>query len=262
MKKTGQQEVVGFQFQEIPLEEALNVVLAGNGFYSDVKQTLLAKLPTLAQDKAFAFGLPNGKDIDEKRRRELCSSVNKTFKIAKLDWKIAYSGTRKLFICVPKQPQEIVPHANNGYIPKSKWNKKEDFSRILQLRDQGLTVKQIIDQTHFSRGRVAYVSYQLNPQHPRKVQPDTNDSDTLGHLLEVAKKVFKVSDFRNVAGIPFRNAISVVGMRDLKLSAPKIAPFLGISREGVYFHGKLAKNQNAKSIEKIALLRKAIKQEG
>jgi len=64
-----QKSVVGFHFQEIPLEEAKAVALAGNGNYSELKEALLEKLPQLAPDRAFAFGLPNGKEMPDTQRK-------------------------------------------------------------------------------------------------------------------------------------------------------------------------------------------------
>ncbi len=103
MAKNGNGEVTGFDFQEIPLEEALNVVLAGDGSYSDVKQTLLEKLPTLPKDKAFAFGLPNGKEVPEDQRRGICMAINATLHRAKFDWRITYSGSKTMERWLPNR---------------------------------------------------------------------------------------------------------------------------------------------------------------
>lgn len=99
--KTPQDEVVGFHFQEIPLDEAVNAVIAGDGNYAVVKAKLLEALPSLPEGKAFAFGLPNGKEVEEKKRRGICMALNVTLKRAKLPWRVTYSGVKKLFVCVP-----------------------------------------------------------------------------------------------------------------------------------------------------------------
>lgn len=42
-------EITGFVFQEIPLDEAVNAVIAGDGNYADVKSHLLDVLPKIDQ---------------------------------------------------------------------------------------------------------------------------------------------------------------------------------------------------------------------
>ena len=122
MKKE-QEDEIGFEWQEISLEEARNSVLAGDGNYASVKQKLLDKLPALDGDKTIAFGLPGNKELDEKTRRGICVVLSNTLKKANLPWKVTYSGTQKLFICVPnalnlpisrgaynKRPKPTTPH--------------------------------------------------------------------------------------------------------------------------------------------------------
>lgn len=94
-------DVIQFSYQEVPLEEAVNAVMAGDGNYSGIKATLLEALPNLPEGKAFAFGLPNGKEVAEKERRGICMALNSTLRKASLPWCVKYSGIKKLFICVP-----------------------------------------------------------------------------------------------------------------------------------------------------------------
>lgn len=96
-------EVVGFHFQEINLEEAQNLVIAGDGNYADIKAMLLEKLPALAGDKALAFGLPNGKEVPEDQRRGITMALNMALRKGGINWRVTYSGTRKVFLCIPSQ---------------------------------------------------------------------------------------------------------------------------------------------------------------
>jgi len=94
--------------------------LAGDGNYASLKATLLEKLPTLTPDKAFAFGMPGGKEVPEEQRRGIYQALNLTFKHADLPWRVTYSGTRKLFLCLPK---EIVRKASLPGTIRGKYNK-------------------------------------------------------------------------------------------------------------------------------------------
>src|SRR5436190_1778679 len=100
-KTQSPKQIVGVHFQEIPLDEAINAVIAGDGNYAVVKSKLLEALPHLPVGKAFAFGLPNGKEVVEEHRRGICMALNMTLKKAKLPWRVTYSGVKKLFVCVP-----------------------------------------------------------------------------------------------------------------------------------------------------------------
>ncbi len=158
-------EVVGFEFTEIPLTEAVNAVMAGSGLYSDLKENLLQKLPQLASDKAFAFGLPNGQEVPKDERRGICLAVNAALTKAKLNWKITYSGSRKVFICVPKiNNQKKYPSQAPGYVPKSKWHNVEGREEIAKLWKEGHGVKEISRLLNQPYHRVSYVCYQLYPR--------------------------------------------------------------------------------------------------
>ncbi len=141
-------EIVGFTFAEVPLEEAINAVIAGGGNYSELKSHLLNAIPKLTPDKAFAFGLPNGKEVPEDQRRGICVAVNSSLKKAKILWKVTYSGTRKLFICIPKKTAIDKPlvHAN----------KKDPMlmEKILALRTKGLGYGVISKELNVARTTV------------------------------------------------------------------------------------------------------------
>ncbi len=68
MKTKKDPGTIHFEFQEIPLQEAQVAVLSGDGKYSQIKEMLLTKLPTLPPDKAFAFGLGNGTERNSSQR--------------------------------------------------------------------------------------------------------------------------------------------------------------------------------------------------
>ena len=95
--------VTGFNFQTIPLEEARSAVLAGSGKYSELKEILINKLPTLAPNEAFTFGLPNGAALSDLDRKGISMALASTLRKAGIDWKITYSESKKVFICVPKK---------------------------------------------------------------------------------------------------------------------------------------------------------------
>src|SRR5690349_11077691 len=92
---------IGFHFQEIPLEEAVNAVIAGQGNYAELKAKLLDALPKLPPGKAFAFGLPGGDELDEEQRAPICMTLNSTLKKTNSPWRVSYSSVKKLFIVVP-----------------------------------------------------------------------------------------------------------------------------------------------------------------
>lgn len=116
MKK---KDVTGFVFQEVPLQEALNLTYAGKGHYSEVAVHLLEVLPRLTEN-AYAFGLPNGKEIDDSIRKNICMTVSKVLSRAGLSWKIVYSESRKLFVCIPWVPKSNSKTHNGIHASESK----------------------------------------------------------------------------------------------------------------------------------------------
>lgn len=148
MKKSPEDKI-GFNWTEISLDTARNAVLAGDGNYSDVKQNLLDKLPTLQPDKTVAFGLPKGKEVPEDQRRGLCAALNLTLSHANLPWKVTYSGTQKLFICVPR---EFKVSQTRGVYKSN--NAK--FKKICQLAESGLQQKAIAEKLGLNPGITGY----------------------------------------------------------------------------------------------------------
>lgn len=100
MKKS--KEIVGFDFQVIPLKDAINMVVAGDGNYGELKAKLLDTLPTLESEQAFSFGLPNGKEVPEDQRRGICTALNVCMRKAGHAWRTTYSSSKRLFVVVPK----------------------------------------------------------------------------------------------------------------------------------------------------------------
>ena len=261
-------DIVGFSFQEIPLDEALNVVLAGDGNYSELKQTLLEKLPQLSPDKAFAFGLPNGKEVPEDNRRGLCMAINATLKRAKLNWRITYSGTKKIFVCVPRTSQKMQSQKSETYVPRSKWNLNNDEKIIIPLWKKGMSVKEIATQTGLNIERIKYLCYNVHPRKslneksPEKPTEKSNGKMSAPELVQLAKMVLNYSgDFKG-KGLEtkiIRRAVSVIGLKDLGLSPKDLAPLVGITSDGVYFNANLATSNTGTS--EISVLRKAVKRE-
>ncbi len=79
MKK--EKEIIGFEFQTIPLAEAQQAAMAGNGNYAELKDHLLGVLPNLKAEEAYAFGLKKG-EVAEDQRRAICTVLNSTIKKA------------------------------------------------------------------------------------------------------------------------------------------------------------------------------------
>lgn len=174
------ESVTGFVFQEVPLDEAINAVIAGDGNYAEVKAKLLEALPQLPEGKAFAFGLLDGDEVEEDQRRGICMALNSTLKKAKLPWRVTYSGIKKLFVCVPPAtPKNYKPKESNGYVPKSGTVEPDIEKAILQLRDSGLSVQKIVEKG-FPIHRVRYICYQKFPLKKKKIEAPTNGKSHMG----------------------------------------------------------------------------------
>lgn len=189
--KKNKKEIVGFEFQEIPLEEARNVVLAGDGNYSEVKERILTMLPEIearnargGEQKAFAFGLGRGEEIQEDQRRGLCVAVNKALKKGKIDWHVTYSGSRKLFICVPEARKEAVQARH--YVPRSRGSDVSEMdAELLRLRDQeGLSTAEIIAMNKYPRWHVKYLLEQKIP----KFRPNSEEGSRRDKALALLKQ--------------------------------------------------------------------------
>lgn len=230
--------VVGFVFEEVPLQEALNVTLAGKGHYAQLGEHLLKVLPTL-QEKAYAFGLPSGKEVTDEARKNICMTLAQVFRRASLTWKIMYSENRKLFICVPSAP--LV--ASRPSLMKSRDPAARE--KILNLHNQGLTPQEIGKMTGFSKNQIRYTLYRTNG-------PKKDSRKPAEPFIALAKRVFGVSEFSRSQ----RKAVCMVGVKDLGILPKNLGSLTGLTSGGVAF------NANAKTTfgaDEINKLRNAVK---
>lgn len=149
MKKIEKSEIE-FEFQEVGLQEAEHLVAAGDGKYSSLVILLGEQLKAIekqneglseSEKKSFAFGLPKGQDMEERNRRALCMAVTKRLNKTGLHWRVAYSGNKKLFVCVPKASYlKNKPQENKSSI---KMQREARNSKILEMQKNGLTASAI-----------------------------------------------------------------------------------------------------------------------
>jgi len=272
-KPSKEPSVVNFDFAEIPLEEAVNAVIAGDGNYALIKAKLLEALPHLPEGKAFAFGSPDGQELEEDQRRGICLAVNATLKKAKLPWRTTYSGVKKLFVCVPSSTPKTYQkkESHDEYVPRSKWNDDGDEAIVRELYTDGMSVAKIAAKTKIAPDRVRYLCYQKFYGQPRKkfaASSSTNGKSTASppphpksaDLVNLAKLTFGYTgDFSDALGKKLRKAISIVGMRDMNLAPKELGPLVGISGGGVYFN---AHSKGDFALEEVAKLRKALNHRG
>lgn len=256
-------DTIGFDFTEIPLEEAQSVVTAGDGKYSDLVIMLSKKLPELEMNnmnippkdrKGFAFGLPSGKELDEKERRGLCHTVNLRMNRQGVGWRVTYSGNKKLFICIPRK-SKIKSVKDDSYVPKSKWNGKEDEVKIMDLRDKGMSVPKISRTTGIDLQRVSYICYKKYAKGakvplPTAIKPKSTID--VNEFIETVKKTFKIDTLKGRNTRTFRTAACIVGKR-LGLGSKELAPFMGITWKGVNYNGRQRETHDATKL-RMALL--------
>jgi hypothetical protein len=243
-------DIIGFDFKEVPLEEAQAFSMAGSGNYSDVKAFLLERIPKLAPDKALSFGLPNGKEIEESVRRGICMAVNATLRNSGLDWRITYSSVKKLFICIPSF-RKYRKLNSRGFVDKSGGIRPDD-NEILKLRADRHPLKKIAEILNIPFAHVHYVLYRAKKLLP----PPTM---TPQKFVETAKLVFGYTgDFTGHKGKLLRKAISVVGINDLRLERKSLGLLLGLKRESVGYN---ANTESDFAKEEISKLRQALKEE-
>ncbi len=171
MKK---QKEIQFKFEEVPLDEAISASMAGDGNYSGVKAMLLTELPKLERanavlapqnKKTLAFGSPNGKELEERNRRGICMAINIVLNHAGLSWRLTYIGTRKLFVCIPRQAKRI--HKNPPIVlPKLPPTARPQPLAILEFRNKVIELSlkgrrpfEIAQALNSKMGRVNAVYY-------------------------------------------------------------------------------------------------------
>ena len=103
MKKSAQQ-ILEFDFQVIPMQDAVALSAAGGGKYGAIATKLLEQMPKmLANGETFAFGLPGKGELPVHERRSLCVALSLSMKRANLNLRVTYSSTKKIFVVVPKR---------------------------------------------------------------------------------------------------------------------------------------------------------------
>lgn len=253
-----EKEIVGFKFQEIPLEEALNVVMVGDGNYADISANLLDTLPKMDErnaglapkdKKSFAFGLDHNKEVPEVQRRGLIGAVNKILKKARVSWRVTYSEKKKLFICVPKA---IKDGTKGEFVPRSKWNNIDD-EPIIKMHQSGMSPTMIAAKLPtIPIAHIKYVCYQVMTGIKRSPESErialANDPARVKAFIDIAQSTFKTMDFKTPES---RKAVSVVGVKILRLSPKLLAPFLGVSPSGVYFSANNISKTGAAEILKL-----------
>lgn len=263
-----QKEIVGFHFQEIPLDEAVNAVIAGDGNYAVLKSKLLEALPLLPEGKAFAFGLPNGKEVDEDQRRGVCMTLNKTLRKVKLPWRVTYSGIKKLFVCVPASTPKTYKKEladGGGYTPRSKWNDPALEKEIMDWRNTGLSVSQIVAKG-FDPQRVKYLCYQKYPSHSPGKPPPPKTGPSLAAIVEAAAAASGLSIETLTArygksGRSFRKAIQAIATGDFSMDRNEVGKAFGVTGDAVTFNLKTAfKVENEANMIRKMLLSDRIKQ--
>lgn len=263
---------VGFSFQEIDLTRAQNIVASGDGKYSDLVVMLAQKLPELenanndldiSEKKGFAFGLPGGKEIDEKDRRNLCHTCNLRLKKMNIAWRISYSGNEKLFICVPDANGKTFQASENSprtFKPRPGVSAME--KEMLELREQGLSYGQIAKRIGLQHWKVAYHLGKKGLAKGLAKQLGKEKVFTALDFVAMARDVLNYHEpFRNhnYACRLFRNAVIIVGIENFHFPANQLDPALG-SKKGsssfLWHHSKMNVDKE------VATLRLALKQKG
>jgi hypothetical protein len=102
----GTPEYIEFDFQVMPLNEAVRLTAAGGGKYEAVAVRLIEQIPSLLKSDppaTLAFGLPGGKELGESERRGVSTSLSASLRKAGLLFRVTYSSSRKVFLAVPRK---------------------------------------------------------------------------------------------------------------------------------------------------------------
>lgn len=264
-------DTIGFDFSEIPLEEAQSVVAAGDGKYSNLIVMLSSKLPEielnnmnipLRDRKGFAFGLPGGKEIEEKERRGLCHTVNLRMNKAGILWRVTYSGNKKLFICTPRKEKV---KKGEKFTTRNAYNVSPDSAekerRIRELKDAGMSLVKIGQTLGLSESAVHYHLYKKgDTAKPLAAPPKGGFS--MPQLVELGRVVLNFPQplpYSGIEGRDFRIAIAKVARKDLELGYRDIDIQLHQKKGTANFNVLHAKTDVSKQIN---LLRQALKQKG
>lgn len=255
-----QKEIVGFNFQVIPLEEAQALAAAGTGNYADLKAHILQQIPKLQPDEAFAFGMPKG-EVPEDQRRGICMAINSTLKKAKHAWRVTYSGSEKVFILCP---YVVRAYRKNGveppptYIPKSKNNDPIAIEKIKELYKNGMAVTAIVKKLNVPRASANYQIYQK-----AKLSRNKSIPSNFQNILSIASRcwnvpidAFKGSGF----GIsPMRKAIQYVAVNKFNIQKSEINKFFEYGEDAVNFNLKHIHDRDKPRIAELEKASEVIK---
>lgn len=255
--------IVGFNFAEIPLEEAENVVAAGEGKYSSLVVMLSQKLPEIEMNnmnvplkdrKGFAFGLPNGKEVDEKERRGLCHTINLRLNRQGIGWKITYSGNKKLFICVPSKPKT----PRSGNMRNSSEASDALVRRVRELKAGGLKIAEIAKTLGKTTSSINYWLYK-KPSPSAQEEAPIEDQMTPKKFIELARSILQYKGLLNgKESSRFRTALAIVGYKDLKFKGSDLDTALGYKKGAqnwLLHHGPNVDKE-------VQLLRQTLKEKG
>lgn len=270
MKEAKEPKEIGFVFEEIAMQDALTVIASGDGKYSDLIIMLSKKLPELEKNnmnvpaserKSFSFGLPGGKELEERDRRKLCNSANLRLRRGGINWKIHYSGNRKVFICVPTKAKNAEPeNSEPRYSAKRTYNIKpreltDEETQALALRAQGLSYSKIAAKMGILESRVSYICGKKPKKLQKSMAEENGEMPTNAHyLVDVARKLFNITQDGKAPGNEgrlFRKAVSVVGVRDFHIRSEELGRLIGISGHGVKFNASSPGNFAADEIKKL-----------
>lgn len=273
---------IAFSISEISLQDAQNVVAAGEGKYSDLLITLCQKLPIIelnnlnipaSERKAISFGVPGGKEIDEKDRRGLCHMVNIGLRRSGIMWKIHYSGNRKLFICVPRKDKineiKFKPVKTSAPEVGSAWNTTNSKKNIvLEMKERGLSANNIARKLDAPLSAVNYYYY------PRERLRLERKQVPVPILSGPLKSPLSPEDFLSFARtvLNFRGEIKEASQECalFKKALGVVCKEVGIPRNtmGLYIglkHGSMSwivHHSRRDATGRINLLRQALKKEG
>lgn len=140
------EDSLAFAYQEIPLEQIKNAILAGDGHYADVKAALLEKLPNLQPDNTFAFGLPNKKEVPEESQHAICIALNQMLAKTDLLWKVKYAKSLKLFVCIPRMTRGSNKNTKKVSARVTQSQAKQDYEQVVELYRKGLSAKKMHEE--------------------------------------------------------------------------------------------------------------------
>lgn len=169
-----EQKELGFNFQEIGLQEAKCLVGSGSGKYADILLRLIKKLPEIenanrvlgeGQKQTLVFGLPGKDALDEKARSSFVATVRKYLKTAGLNWTLSYSNGKRVFVCLPREGSVKA----SPRIPTAKPLESQDTNKqILDLYAQGISSTKIAAQVGIPLKKVRYLCYARGEKGPSK----------------------------------------------------------------------------------------------